>query len=1172
MSKTKNLLIGILLTMALLASVLCGTLFVSADDSAAGTITNSDFTQIGTGVTASPDASDNTKTDVTLQYGASHMVYGTATAEGTIEPYYVDFGTFRWDLTIEQMAPGQALAVSFLKDASTAPFEEGAQGVTFIFEYYNDSLIFAVVDSATGEAIPENADSVTGSMWGNYTDDQGYRNGKGGSTPYKELLEQYPALDGEGEEFCHGMMGFIGGTPVGRTLSVLNVIDGASFGGSTARPGYDGGWALGSTVAGNCFSKYDMKKEQAVLVLSACEGIVGSVSETEPSTDPIRVTVSTPDEANTDDYLESDERLAIVEEIPDYAEQVDAALAGTLPAEDYTALREAVQKIDLSDLRPRDQYVYQSQYDAFMAKLADLDERMQNVPGAVQDYAEAIAKLDPLSEVTQENLTAAREARETYQLYASYVKYLTGTELEKAEAAIASLDERFLVRAEAHLQIQAFEAAVAVFDDAPASATVEQIYAAEQARKAIDFDGIETLDEADQTAFDDRIAAADATVTEARTTAAYAVEQYKLTQYNAAIATLSDKTDLASFQSVYDNRPTMVSEDITDSTQKTEIENAYAAADEAFGAEIARVIGGWATTYEAAVAELADLASLNRSKINAAEDAEYSQSDLEGMLAIADGIGYETAELEARLQECDRAVLAAKTRILATEFNSLATGEIADTAALQAAYDAYTAAAGADLADLSETEKTAYNEMLTEATAAYNDKAEALFETAVGAFEAAVEAEGFGTTTESVDAAKNARAAVPSFSLLIDETARTEFEERYNTANTTLMDENLYWAYSTGSSWTISSSEDGVQLGLDLNGTACDGIAAIEESLPIDGFDFAFEFTQPGRIWTGEGGQIIYVLNIMRTKGSWKEQAPGFSIYMTPNHVNQLEVLIYGAQGSGASAGENLLAQGNVEGMTFAPEEGEEYVPQTVRIRIEMDQTCYNIWINSLQLSVYYRQILNPAESSPAHLPGYDEGVEVGDKLFENGEAYASFIVFANGELTQEEGQATLTVRMIGDKTFGDYVPPVYMTELKLISGPTKTEYKKGEEFDKTGIVMQAVMSDGTTVDIDLDDIQVLGFNTTSRGQKNVTLRYTDESGVTLSKVIQVTVVDDETDNPGTNPGGNNGDGWTWQWAALFVPIGVVVIAGAVVAFIFLKKKNAKSAADAEESKDDKEE
>ena len=38
----------------------------------------------------------------------------------------------------------------------------------------------------------------------------------------------------------------------------------------------------------------------------------------------------------------------------------------------------------------------------------------------------------------------------------------------------------------------------------------------------------------------------------------------------------------------------------------------------------------------------------------------------------------------------------------------------------------------------------------------------------------------------------------------------------------------------------------------------------------------------------------------------------------------------------------------------------------------------------------------------------------------------------------------------------------------------------------------------------------------------------------------------------------NTSDGWTWQWAAIFVPVGVVVVAGVVVTIILVKKKRRK--------------
>ena len=1139
MSKTKNLLIGMLLTLALIASVLCGTLFVSADDTA-GTITGSDFTQMGTGVTASPAAGDDTSTSVTLAYGTdSHLVYGDENGA-----FLVDAGTFKLTITIDQLAVGQAFAVSFIKDTSAKPFE-GAVGFSYVYEKYNDdALISYIVDASNGKYIAENAAST--SPWAYMKDGN--------------FASQVPDLPDEPgvEEYCQGMVGILSGLSGSNILTITNAIDGADFGGTTARPAIVNGASLGTTVDGNVFSARGLDKANMVLVISACSGIVNKMdAESTPKTD-IQLTVGTPNEKNTNNYLDSSERAAIVEDIPGYAEQVDAALAGTLSAEDYAELRANVADIDLSALRPRDRYVYQSQYDAFMEKLNALDSALENLVADVSAYDAALKALSDLDSVDSVALEAAKTAKAEYEENGKYIIYLSGEDKTQVEGIIAALNEKLLERAEIHLQIKGFEDAVAAFSADPTQATVDQIIAAENAKLLIDTNGIEQLEEADKTAFQARIAAADEIYEQARSANPYVVEMAKVDSYNLAIAALADKTDVASFEKVLADRPVMSTAGITDEDELKEVEEAYAAADAAFGEQIARVIGGWLTPYEAAVAELTDLASLTDAKINAAEDAQYSQIDLEKMLAVADGIGYNTDALKVRLQECDRAVLAAKTRILVMEFNNYVNAEIADNAALQVAYEAYVAASEAALDALNEEEKTAYNEMFETAADLYNEKSTALFESKVAAFESVVNAEGFGDTADSVAAAKNARADVPSFELLIDETAAEELRSRYDAAVAKLTDADLYYVYSGGTSWTISSTETGIQMALDLQGTEnnqCEGLAIVEDPLNIDGFDFAFEFTQPGKLWDGQSGQIMYVMNIMRSAATYKDQAQGFSIYFSPNNVNELEVLIYGAQNSGASAGENLLAQGKVENMQFVVEEGETYVPQTIRVRIEMDQTCYNIWINSLQLSVYYRQILNTEEGTKTNLPEYEVGSEIGDKLFVDGKAYVTFIVFANGSFSDEEGQALLTVRMIGDKTFGDYVPPVYMTELNLISGPTKTEYKKGEEFDKAGIKMQAVMSDGTTIDIDLDDIQVLGFNSTSKGEKNVTLRYTDESGVTLSKVIKVTVVDDG--DSGTEPGGDEpGTGCGGSIGAVAVGMGIAVLAMAAGCVLVIRKKN----------------
>ena len=103
---------------------------------------------------------------------------------------------------------------------------------------------------------------------------------------------------------------------------------------------------------------------------------------------------------------------------------------------------------------------------------------------------------------------------------------------------------------------------------------------------------------------------------------------------------------------------------------------------------------------------------------------------------------------------------------------------------------------------------------------------------------------------------------------------------------------------------------------------------------------------------------------------------------------------------------------------------------------------------------------------------------------------------------------------------------------------------------------MTALLSDGTTVEIPLDKIKVLGFTSTSKGTKNVTLSYTDDSGVTLTKVIKVTVVDDDAPAPAPAEGPNKG---------LIIGLSVgggVVLVGAAVAIAFVlkakKKKNDK--------------
>ena len=156
----------------------------------------------------------------------------------------------------------------------------------------------------------------------------------------------------------------------------------------------------------------------------------------------------------------------------------------------------------------------------------------------------------------------------------------------------------------------------------------------------------------------------------------------------------------------------------------------------------------------------------------------------------------------------------------------------------------------------------------------------------------------------------------------------------------------------------------------------------LQEPLSIDGLDIVFDYTKIGRIWAGKVDgkypQNILVLNFMRDYAKIKDQSQGFSIYLYPNIINELEVKIYGPNRDGQNV---LLAQGKISNQIF----DDETKPYQVRIRITKEAAplnCYQIWVNSLKLNVYYRDIINFTEDNPIYIPGYEAGVEIGEIIF----------------------------------------------------------------------------------------------------------------------------------------------------------------------------------------------
>ena len=87
---------------------------------------------------------------------------------------------------------------------------------------------------------------------------------------------------------------------------------------------------------------------------------------------------------------------------------------------------------------------------------------------------------------------------------------------------------------------------------------------------------------------------------------------------------------------------------------------------------------------------------------------------------------------------------------------------------------------------------------------------------------------------------------------------------------------------------------------------------------------------------------------------------------------------------------------------------------------------------------------------------------------------------------------------------------PVVTLESITISGPTKTEYKIGEELDLTGLVVIAHYSDGSYQEV--TDYEVSGFDSAAAGEKTVTVTY---QGETVS--FKITVKEDtaSSEQPG---------------------------------------------------------
>lgn len=1114
MSKTKNLLLT-LVTFILALTCFFSVNFVKTYAEPA-IITNSDFVSVTGNETGKITENDINSTDVVIPYTAGNALY-----YGDMQKaYLVDMASFDWAITINALAVGQSFTVSFIKDTTKMPFD-GAVGVSYVFHRVESAINIYILDAADGSLIEEMKSKQ--SMWAYYEDGE---------------FEEYPKVEGQ-QNYCGGMIGrFPGNDFTGSKLKVTNMQDAASFSGTTFRPSI-GSMALGRTVYGSIFENRDIKMSELVLVLSA--GGFGTFDGA--PTDDLSFTLATPNDKKTKAYKSETTRLQLITKLSSYVTKSESAVNGELSGEEYAEMLAFVEDIDLSVLRTREKYVQEENLQTISANIALVNQEVEKIPNVVNEYDTALKALANLDEVTQLKVETAENAKELFDKQSLYIAYLQGEQATQIGAIVDALDQSLLTRAELHLQIKNYEDKV--LEIATATDKAEAIVLAQRASTEIEKDKLSMLSDGDKQAFETRISECDKTVKNATIGNNFNVENYKINIYKTAVDALTNASSVSDIENAFAERPTLSLTGIMPADQET-LKNALANVDQTLGSKITAVMKGWVSIYEEKVYELNSLTALSQDKIDAALSAAYDKESYQILCEIASTISYDISVQTAALEECDRAVSAAPVRLLLTQFNTIASGEISDVSALDTAYKAWVAVSDSDVSILSASEKTAYDSILESAVALYEQQAIAIISVAVEAFENASKVENIN----EFSALKNAKEkcnAVPDLKYLIVEDDFNAYSNRYDVALATIKAQDLYYINTAEKSWSASVSDKGIRLDNKLkDNDVCDGLAVLENEFDINDIDFAFEFTEIGRIWKGEDPagsgkhpQAIYVLNVLNEKGKNKNEAQGFSIYFFTNVLNELEVIIYGAA---TQAGEVQLASGKIGNCGFT---NDPYVPYTVRVRINKDTNCYRIWINSLQLTVYFRDILNPEDTIMTHMPEYNVGDEIGEYIFKDDKAYMNFVIFASA-LTAEERESAITIRMIGDKTFGGYVAPLYMVSLDMESAPTKLTYQKGEVFDKTGLVMKATMSDGSVVNVPMNKIKVLGFASTSKGQKNVSLSYTDESGVTLTKVIKVTIVDAEKEGSS----GKKGCGSAIVSVSAFASL--VTVAGAT---LMLKKK-----------------
>lgn len=104
--------------------------------------------------------------------------------------------------------------------------------------------------------------------------------------------------------------------------------------------------------------------------------------------------------------------------------------------------------------------------------------------------------------------------------------------------------------------------------------------------------------------------------------------------------------------------------------------------------------------------------------------------------------------------------------------------------------------------------------------------------------------------------------------------------------------------------------------------------------------------------------------------------------------------------------------------------------------------------------------------------------------------------------ITYTENGVTCTCTF--DVTVSEPAPAVELLGIAYVTLPDKTSYKVGESFNKSGLVVSAQYSDGSSKVV--TDYRISGFDSSTAGTKTVTVSYT-ENGITKTCKFNVNVV-----------------------------------------------------------------